>query len=276
MKRIAIVLLFALGALAQNSAQPSSGGGPEGPQNTQAKKAPEDPGARKARDLVDKMIKALGGDAYLSIQDMEQSGRTYSFYHGEPQGAGALFWSFWKWPDKERVELTKQRDVVVIYNGDQGYEVTFRGTNWAEKPALEDYLRRRHYSLQNVLRNWLKEPDIALFYEGFASAERRPAEQVTIMNSKNEALTIYIDQNNFLPLKKTFRWRDPTYHDKTEEDEVYDNYRLVQGVMTPFSITRKQNGWSTNQRFIFEVKYNQKLSDSLFAARVPENKPKGQ
>lgn len=231
-----------------------------------------DPSAQKARELIDKMVTALGGQAYLAFQDMEQSGRTYGFYHGEAEGAGALYWSFWKWPEKDRIELTKQRDVIVIHNGDKGYEVTFRGTKSEEQPDLEDYLRRRHYSIQQVLRAWLKQSDTALFYEGKAAAERKPAEQVTIMNAQNEAVTFYIDQNTFLPIKKTFVWRDPKTRDRTEESEVYDNYRPVQGIMTPFSITRQRDGWATNQRFIFEVKYNQNLQDSLFDATLGAKK----
>ena len=278
MKKSSFVLLFAIlftaAAFAQYDAPPAKAPSPQ-TSAAQPKSPAEDPSAKKAHELIDKMIKALGGDAYLNIQDMEQSGRVYGFSKGEPAGAGALYWSFWKWPDKERIELTKQRDVIAIYNGDNGYEVTFRGTTWAEKPALEDYLRRRHYGIQNVLRNWLKEPGIAYFYEGFSSAERKPAEKVTLMNAKNEAVTFYIDANTFLPIKKSFLWRDPTYGDKTQEDEVYDNYRLVQGIMTPFSVTRKKNDWATNQRFIFEVKYNQNLADSLFEAKVGQGKPSG-
>ena len=74
----------------------------------------EDENARKARTLLDQAIKALGGQAYLEIQDMSQEGRSYSFYHGRPNSTGLLFWRFTKFPDKERVELTKKRDVVYV------------------------------------------------------------------------------------------------------------------------------------------------------------------
>jgi len=137
-----------------------------------------------------------------------------------------------------------------------------------EQEALDDYLRRRHYSMQQVLRTWLNQPGTVYFYEGTAAAERKPAEQVTIMNAQNEGVTFYIDQNTFLPIKKTFEWRDPKTRDRTEESEVFDNYRQVQGIMTPFSITRQKDGWATNQRFINEVKYNQNMPDSLFEATV--------
>ncbi len=227
-----------------------------------------DPGVQKAQQLLEKMVAALGGQAYLNIQDMQQQGRTYSFYHGEPEGTGAPFWRFWKWPDKDRLELTKQRDWVIVFNGDKGYETTFRGTAPVEAEQLDDYLRRRNHSLAWVLRKWLKQPGVALFYEGPGVAERKQAEQVSVMTVDNDAATISIDSNTFLPLRVAFTWRDPKTRDRNDEAEGYDNYRPIQGVMSPFSIIRYHNGEPANQRFINMVSYNQNLPDSQFAAKV--------
>src|SRR3974390_3474912 len=64
----------------------------------------QEPGVQRAVRLLDDMVKARGGPAWMNLQDVQQVGRTYSFYHGESSGAGAPFWRFWKWPDRERVE----------------------------------------------------------------------------------------------------------------------------------------------------------------------------
>ena len=264
----AVILLWTMAAMAQTTAPTSTPPSQPTKTETQTSQPTEDQGTRKARDLINKMVQALGGQAYLTLQDMEQSGRTYGFYHGEPTGAGSPYWDFWKWPDKQRIELLKHHDWIIINNGDKGYDVTFRGTAPEEQEQLDDYLRRRHYSLQQVLRVWLNQPGTVYYYEGQGAADRKPAEQVTIMNAQNEGVTLYLDQNSFLPIKKTFVWRDPKTRDRTEEGEIYDNYRQVQGIMTPMSITRQKDGWATNQRFITEVKYNQNLSDSLFSATL--------
>jgi hypothetical protein len=265
-KFIVVFSLCAATALGQNVSPASVN--QSAPAQNSAPVATEDANSKKAKDLINKMIQALGGQAYLNMQDMESAGRTYGFDHGEPEGAGAPYWSFWKWREKERFEFTKQRDWIVIYNGDKGYEITYKGTAAVEKDQLEDYLRRRHYSIQEILRGWMAQPGTVCFYEGAAAAERKPAEQVTIMNAQNEGVTLYIDQNTFLPIKRTFVWRDPQTRDRTEESEIYDNYRSVQGIMTPMSITRQKNGLATNQRFITEVKYNQNIPDSMFAATI--------
>src|ERR1700730_5902572 len=71
--------------------------------------------AHQARDLINKAIQALGGPAYLTAHDMQEQGRVYSFYHGRPTSDGVFFWRFQEFPDKERIELTPQRDIAHIY-----------------------------------------------------------------------------------------------------------------------------------------------------------------
>src|SRR6266404_5864266 len=108
--------------------------------------------SRKARALLDQAIQALGGQAYFNIHDLQQEGRTYSFHHGQPTSNGVLFWRFVEYPDKERIEVTKQRDVAYVYTADKGYEITYKGSHAVEKKDLEDYLRHRRVSLETVLR----------------------------------------------------------------------------------------------------------------------------
>jgi len=70
------------------------------------------------------------------------------FYHGRPTSNGVLFWRFVEFPDKERIELTQQRDIAYIYAGNKGYEVTYKGPRAVEKKDLDDYLRRHKFSLE--------------------------------------------------------------------------------------------------------------------------------
>ena len=224
--------------------------------------------ARKARAVLNQTIQALGGQAYLNLQDITQEGRTYSFYHGRPNSLGIVFWRFYKFPDKDRIELTKKRDVIYVYNGDKGYEITYKGTRPQDAKDEVEYMRRSHYALDRVLRKWINEPGVALFYEGETVAEEKTVDQVTVMNAHNEGVTLFLDTSDHLPVKKTFTWRDATDKQRNVEDEVYDNYRDVQGIPTPHTITRFYNGDMASQRFLTSVSYNQGISDSQFAAQV--------
>jgi hypothetical protein len=224
--------------------------------------------AHKAKVLLDQMVEALGGQAYLSIEDISQEGRTYSFYHGQANSLGIVFWRFYKYPDKDRIELTKKRDVIELFNGPAGYEITYKGTHAADPKDLADVIRRRQFSLDWVVRRWLSEPGVALFYNGPSVAANKPADQVSILNARNQGVTLDIDSSTHLPLKKSYSWRDPTDQQRNTEDELYDAYRAVQGIMTPFSITRFYNGEMSNQRFISSVSYNQGLADAKFDAQI--------
>ena len=51
--------------------------------------------------------------------------------------------------------------------------------------------------------------------------------QVTITNSKDESVTLYLDSTTHVPIKKTFSWRDSTDKERNTEEEVYDNYKRV-------------------------------------------------
>ena len=226
---------------------------------------PEDESGRKAREIVKQGIQALGGDVYLTIRDREQQGRSYSLHHGRPSGEGVVFWGFSEYPDKERVELTKERDIAELFVGNKGYEITYKGAHPMEEKDLTDYLRRRKFSLDTVLRNWVKDPGVIFLYEGNAIAAEHSAEQVTLINAKNEAVTLDFDSETHLPVKKTFEWRDPVDRQKNLEEEVYDNYRQVPGgVMAPYNVTRYFNGDMTNQRFLNSVTVNQGLDEAMF------------
>ena len=220
--------------------------------------------ARQARALLNQAIQALGGQTYLNLHDMQQTGRTFGFYHGRPSGTGAVFWRFVEYPDKERLELTKERDVAYLYIADKGYEVTFKGPHAVEKKDLDDYLRRRRFSLETMLKVWVNDPGVALFYDGTALAGNLASQQVTLINSKDEAVKLLFDIDTHLPLKKSYSWRDPVDKQRNTEEEIYDNYKPVQGIMTPYNFTRYYNGDMQSQRFVSSVQFNQALDPAMF------------
>jgi hypothetical protein len=220
--------------------------------------------ARKARALLEQAITALGGQAYLQAHNLQEQGRTYSFYHGRSTSNGVLFWRFVEYPDKERIEVTQQRDVAVVYDGDKGYEITYKGAHEIEKKDLDDYLRHRRFSLETMLHNWINDPGVALFYQGEALAGNLTAQQVTLINQKDEAVSVYLDLDTHLPIKKSYSWRDAVDNERDTEEEIYDNYREVQGVMTPYGFTRFYNGDMQTQRFVNSAQYNQALDETMF------------
>ncbi|MGA7929971.1 MAG: hypothetical protein WCA20_28760 [Candidatus Sulfotelmatobacter sp.] len=251
-------------ASAQANAQAPSESAPNARPSGPANRGNDQENARQSRALLDQAIQALGGQTYLNIHDVQQEGRAFSFYHGRPSGTGALFWRFVEYPDKERLEVTKERDVAYVYTGNKGYEVTYKGPHAVEKKDLDDYLRHRRLSLETILRTWVNDPSVALFYEGNALAGNALAQQLTLINAKDEAVQLFLDADTHLPLKKSYTWRDPVDKERNVEEEVFDNYKPVQGVMTYYSFTRYYNGDMQSQRFINSIQFNQGLNPAMF------------
>jgi hypothetical protein len=273
MKQFLSILVLVCSACSLAWGQAQTGTAPTSPQA--AKSAPpissDQENARKAKAVVEQAIQALGGETYLTIRDREQQGRGYGFHHGRPNGGGSVFWSFTEFPDKERVEVTKERDIAELYIGNKGYEITYKGPHPIEQKDLDDYLRRRRFSLDMVLRTWVNDPGVVLLYEGLAVAAQHPATQITLINSQNESVTLYFDTDTHLPVKKSFSWRDPVDRQKNIEEEVYENYRQVSGVMAPYNITRYFNGDMASQRFLNSVTINQGLDPAMFDPKSDYN-----
>ena len=220
--------------------------------------------AKQARAALDLMVQALGGEAWLNMKNQMREGRTAAFYHGNPSGGTTEYWEFHEWPDHDRVEYTKHRDVVQFYIGRQGWEVTYRGKSPLPQEQVDDFLRRRDHSIETVIKVWLKDPSTITVYEGQRMAARHLAEQVTLISANNEAVTILMDTQTHLPLRRTFEWRDPLYKDKNLDAEEYDGYHVMDGFPTAFTVTRFKNEDMISQKFLVHVAYNQSLASDFW------------
>ena len=267
----AVVLVVLLGgavrAGAQASALPSAQAGPEA-QPTSAGEVTQ------GRKLLDQMVAALGGDAWTQREDWIFYGRSATFYKGQPHEEVPAFEEYYRAkPFAERVVVithfgpiiaTDHRDIAQVWTPDAGYEVTYKGKNPLPEKDVTEYERRQRHSLEVVVNEWLKQPGVLVTYEGTNMVERRLADQVSVLTASNDAVTLELDEASHLPLSLSYQWRDPVYQDLNTDVEQFDDYHAVQGIMTPYSITRLHNGEMVSQRFFTKVVYNTKLAPDLF------------
>jgi len=231
---------------------------------------PADPGDLKGRLLLQQMVTALGGDAWLDIHDSVTQGSMAAFFQGNPTGQITAFWQLHRAPNEDRLELTKKRDIIDIFTPTQGVEITYKGRQYLPQTIVDSVLRRRAHSVEAVARVWMKDPAATVFYLGTEVVGRRQADKVRIVNAQNDNVTLDLDTETHLPLRRTFRWRNATYKDFDEDSEEYDAYQVVEGFQTPFTITRYHNGEMVEQRYITDVDYNTVLPADLFEpATVP-------
>jgi len=239
-------------------------------------------GSDKGRKLLDQMVEALGGPLWLNRQDMVLQGRLATFYKGQPHEGAPGFEEYYRFkPFAERVILvshfgvfiaTDHKDLAEVFTPDAGYEVTYQGKKALPVEDVQDYQRRRAHSLETVVNDWLKQPGVLVTYEGAGMVERRYAEQVSVLTTSNDAVTLNLDATTHLPLSLTFQWRDPVYKDLNTDVQEFDDYHMVQGIATAYSITLLHNGDMTGQRFLTKVAYNSKLAADLFDPDRPLEK----
>jgi hypothetical protein len=262
MRIVALLCLCLASVAGQQTSAPNASG-------------PAQTNQQKARAIVDQMIQALGGQAFLNAQDYYAEGRSGNFHNESLQG-WSLFYRFWKWPNQERTEFTKQRDVVRLYLDEKAYEITYKGIQPLD-PEKEDRvkqaLQRRYYSLENVVREWLSEPNVLLLDEGTSLSEGQMAEKITIINSKNESVTLLVSPDTHLPMEKRFSVRDPRYRDRDEEVTIYGNWKVIQGINTPRMMLTRRNGETIYQEIILNITYNTHPAQALFDPTVAKINP---
>jgi len=230
--------------------------------------------AKQARAVLDAMVQALGGQAWLNMKNVERDGQVAAFFHGHPDLGTTMYFEFHQGPDHDRIEYTKHRDVVQFYVGRSGEEVTYRGKAPLPQDQVDDFMRRRDHSIETVVKQWMNDPKTILVYEGQRLAERHLADQVTLISANNDSVTIQTDTQTHLPLRRTFEWRDPLYKDKNTDAEEYDDYHTMDGFPTPFTISRYKNDDEIRQFYIVHVKYNQDLPADFWSVDAADKRIK--
>jgi hypothetical protein len=269
---LAIIAGLAGAACAQipQSANEMKNAGPE--------KRPGESEEQKGQRLLDEMVKALGGDAWLNKQTMYREGQTAAFFRGQPTGSVVRFVEYVKFAHGNTPELAREeflhergmitpgmkRDVVHIWDATQGYEVTYKGQTTLPEKQVADYMRRRAHSIEEVMRTWVKAPGVVIVAEGSGMQDRRPVDKVNILAANNDAVMIEIDQETHLPLQRSFQWRNEQFKDYDIDEEVYGDWRMFDGVETPMNKTTYHNGDMSAQIFYTKVRFNQPIADDMF------------
>ena len=237
---------------------------------------------QRGRALIDQMIAALGGDHWLNRTSLLADGRGTSFFRGEPNPYVSEYHEAVRYArpnatpsvtfadrvgfltDRSMIFPGRKIDVVQITVDRKGYEVTYKGKTEPLQNLVDDSNRRRDHSIDTVVRDWIHAPGVMIVFEGEKLMDRRLAEQVTVITDQNDAVTLYLDAANHLPIRRTFQWRNPQFKDFDEESETFDDYHTIQGIATPMTLTGYHNGDMSSQNYLTKVTYNESLDPDLF------------
>jgi hypothetical protein len=240
--------------------------------------------AEHGKRVVDESLQALGGDAFLKMEDRVESGRAYSFYRSEVTGlAVAKIYTRYLPPDSpvagkvhvyEREAFfskvgKKEEDAAVVFKPDGGWELTYRGAVPVEDQRFKNYTDSTLRSIFYILRCRLKEPGLEFYWQGSDMYERRPVDIVDITDAANQSVTVYFDRWDKMPVRQVFKRRNPQLNDYDTEVTVYAKYRDIGGgVKWPLDIRRERNGDKIYEMYSDSVEINKNLTDDLFQIPV--------
>jgi hypothetical protein len=226
----------------------------------------------RARRVIHEAVQALGGDAFLNMNDRVETGRAYSFYRSEINGlAAAKVYTRYLRPMagvpavRERETFGPKEDFGYLFNEEGAWDITFRGA----RPLPDaDYSRYRDTTLRNILyilRQRLNEPGMSFYSQGSDFLDNRPVEIVDITDARNQTVTVYFDQLNKLPVRQSFRRRNAEFNDFDTEVSIFALYKDVGGgVKWPYNIRRERNKEKVFEMFSDGVQINRGLRDDLF------------
>jgi hypothetical protein len=229
--------------------------------------------AERGKRVVDEALRALGGDAFLRMQDRVESGRGYGFYREQLSGLAIVkIYTRYLAPVpgqiaiRERDAQGKKEDSVVLFTENGAWEMSFRGARPVTDLRYANYKDSTLRNIFYILRQRLDEPGLAFYSQGMDMYENRPVEIVDITDAANLTVTVYFDQLTKLPTRQAFKRRNPEYKDFDTEVTVFSNFRDVGGgVRWPCATRRERNGEKILEVYSDSIEINHGLKDDLFS-----------
>lgn len=218
----------------------------------------------KAKQIIQQGIEALGGAAYLNVRDVTCTGRLSQFSHTGELDGYETFIDYSEPPDKDRTENLPKRNLIQVFNGNQGWQLDRGGVSEAAPTDLIQFQQNLKKDIDNILRHRIHEAGMIFRYGGPDIVDLRQSDWVEMVDSDNRTIRIAFASATHLPIRKIVETRDPVSRTTTQETEIFSNYHPIDGVQTPFQITRDRNGMKIYQVFFDKCQYNTALSDSLF------------
>jgi hypothetical protein len=227
----------------------------------------------RGKRVIEQALAALGGEAYVHMQDRVEYGRAYSFYRQQISGLSiARIYTRYLAPApghlslRERQAFGKDQSNAILFTDGGGWEITFRGARPLDDKRYDNYTDSTLRNVFYILRQRLDEPGMEFYSQGADIDENVPVEIVDITDAAGDTVTVYFSQSTKLPVRQFFRRRNPEYKDFDKEAMVFSKYRdLGGGVKWPFDIRRDRNGEKIYEIFSDSVEINKALKDDLFA-----------
>ena len=240
--------------------------------------------AAKARQLLQQVVAALGGQAYLNVRDTQCDGRTAQFGTAGTLTGFTLFRDLWLLPDKNRVEyftkgehtiagflmgaddllITHGGAMITIYSSEGGWTLDKAGVSDEPEDVIKSFNDQLKTGMNNMLRKRMNERGVEVQYGGTDLIDLKEAEWIEFTDSDHREMRLGIDQRTHVPLRWVVATRNSDTRERTEMITSYTQYLTLDGVKSPLSMELFRNDHKVSQTFLSNCKYNSDLDPQLF------------
>lgn len=249
-----------------------------------AQEVPLDEGAAKAKQMLQQVIAALGGPAYLNARDSDCLGKIAHFGPVGDVPDYTEFRDLWLYPDKNRTEYSTQGEHtivgflmgsddllithgganVTVFNGPGGWTLDRKGVEDQPEAVVKSFNDDLKASLDTMLRRRLSEPGLEARYTGPDIIDLKEAEWIEFNDSDHHDYRLAIEKTTHLPLRWVIATRDPETHRTSDITTSYVQYMTQDGIKTPLNTEVYRNDRKVTQTYLSSCKYNSDLSPQLF------------
>lgn len=246
--------------------------------------------AAKAKQLLQRVIAALGGQAYLNVRDTQCDGREAQYGTAGTLMGFTLFRDLWLLPDKNRVEyiskgehtilgfligadglsITHGGALITVFSGEEGWTLDKSGVSDEPEDLIKNFNEQVKSGMNNMLRKRMNEPGVEVHYTGTDLIDLKEAEWIEFTDGDRREMRLGVDKFTHVPLRWVVATRDPDTRERTEATTSYTQYMMLDGVKTPLSIELSRNDRKMSQTFLSTCKYNSDLAPQLFTRAALE------
>jgi hypothetical protein len=225
----------------------------------------------KAREILNQLLDALGGPSFLEARERECDGRRAQFGHNGELTGFIDFKDYWRYPDKHRTDYSKKRNIIDMFNGNEGWTMDRAGVSEEPAGAVSDFQALVKHSVDNLLRYRLKEKTLNLNYAGRDIIDMRPVDWVELTDEQR-TLRLAVDRTSHLLLRSVVIGVNPETQERTEETSIYTNYQRKDGVMVALQVSRERDGRRFYQAFYENCTFNPHFPEGTFTKAALEKR----
>lgn len=217
----------------------------------------------KAQQILDRTIQALGGAAFLNAKTLTTHGTL-----GSGGGGGIVYFdSQMQFPDKRRLTYglaKKGKPIVVINNGEQGWEIDRMGTVNLDTEDIRTWRFNNRYSLENIFRLRIHEPGTLVQTAGVDFVDNVTVNVLDVVDARQTQVKLYLSTQTGLPVQISYRKWNAEINDWDEYSDIYGNYGTYQGITVPKQISHLRNDRRVSEVFRDSAVFNDTYPPGIF------------